>query len=194
MAGLDLKIIAGGFSAIVLMIIGIWNSPLMQPHWKERLISFVNPEADELGIGHQVLQSKIGIGSGGFSGKGFLKGTQVAGGFVPEAHTDFIFAVVGEEWGFIGGIFLLVLYGMLMYKFINIARTSKDIFGTMVCVGVTSMFLFSILQNMGMAIGLVPVSGITLPFMSYGGSALTTAFMSVALVLNVGMRRKKINF
>ena len=177
MAGLDLKIIAGGFSAIVLMIIGIWNSPLMQPHWKERLISFVNPEADELGIGHQVLQSKIGIGSGGFSG-----------------NTDFIFAVVGEEWGFIGGIFLLVLYGMLMYKFINIARTSKDIFGTMVCVGVTSMFLFSILQNMGMAIGLVPVSGITLPFMSYGGSALTTAFMSVALVLNVGMRRKKINF
>lgn len=193
-AGLDLKIIAGGFSAIVIMIIGIWNSSLMQAHWKERLISFVNPEAEELGIGLQVLQSKIGIGSGGFSGKGFLKGTQVAGGFVPESHTDFIFAVVGEEWGFVGAVFLLVLYGILMYKFIEIARTSKDTFGTMVCVGVTSMFLFSILQNMGMAIGLVPVSGITLPFMSYGGSALTTAFMSVALVLNIGMRKKKINF
>ena len=193
-AGLDSKVIIGGFAAIIILIAIIWNSPFMHDYWKVRLISFLNPEADELGANLQLIQSQIGIGSGGIIGKGFGKGTQVAGGFIPEAHTDFIFSVVGEEWGFIGGIFLLVMYGILLYKFINIARTSKDIFGSMICIGVTSTFIFSIVQNIGMTIGVAPITGITLPLMSYGGSSLTTTFMSIALVLNVGMRRKKINF
>ncbi|MBU5483565.1 rod shape-determining protein RodA [Clostridium sp. MSJ-11] len=193
-AGLDFKVIGGGILGIILLIAAVWNSPLMHDYWKVRLISVVNPGADELGANLQLIQSQIGIGSGGIVGKGFTKGTQVAGGFIPEVHTDFIFSVVGEEWGFIGAIFLLALYGILLYKFINIARTSKDIFGSMICIGVTSTFMFSILQNIGMTIGVMPITGITLPFMSYGGSSLTTAFMSIALVLNVGMRRKKINF
>ncbi|MBC2397320.1 rod shape-determining protein RodA [Clostridium tetanomorphum] len=193
-AGLNLKVICGGFAAIIGAIAIVWNSPLMQNYWKVRLISFLDPEADELGAGLQLLQSQIGIGSGGILGKGFLKGTQVAGGFIPESHTDFIFAVVGEEWGTLGAIFLLALYGILIYKFINIAKTSKDIFGSMISVGVVSTFLFSIYQNIGMAVGAAPITGITLPLMSYGGSSFITAIMSIGLVVNVGMRRKKINF
>src|SRR3712207_6104509 len=120
--------------------------------------------------------------------------SQVSGNNIPEAHTDFIFAVVGEEWGLIGAIFLLCLYGLLIYKFIKIAKNSKDIFGTIITVGVISTFLFSIFQNIGMTIGLMPITGITLPLMSYGGSSILSNFMSIGLVLNIGMRRKKINF
>ncbi|GAA0718635.1 rod shape-determining protein RodA [Clostridium malenominatum] len=193
-AGLNLKVIVGGFASVIGLIALIWNTPLMYGYWKVRLISLINPGADELGANLQLIQSQIGIGSGGIIGKGFGKGTQVAGGFIPEVHTDFIFSVVGEEWGFIGAIFLLLMYGILLYKFINIAKTSKDIFGSMLCIGVTSTFIFGILQNIGMTIGVMPITGITLPLMSYGGSSLTSTFMSIALILNVGMRRKKINF
>lgn len=193
-AGLDWRIITGGLTGITALVAIIWNSPLMQAYWKNRLTSFLHPEADELNTGLQLVQSKIGIGSGGLLGKGFLKGTQIAGGYIPEAHTDFIFSVVGEEWGFIGGVVLITLYTILIYKFIKTAKNSKDIFGTMVTVGITSSFMFSIIQNIGMTIGIAPITGITLPFMSYGGSSSLTNFMAVALILNINMRRKKINF
>jgi rod shape determining protein RodA len=193
-AGLDLKVIGGGFAGVAALIAIIWNLPIMPTYWKNRLVSFINPDADELGSGLQLLQSKIGIGSGELFGKGFGQGTQVSGGFVPEAHTDFIFAVVGEEWGFVGATLLVLAYGYIIYRFIVIARTSKDIFGSMLTVGIVSSLLFSLLQNIGMTIGLMPITGITLPFMSYGGSSMLTNFMAVAIVLNVGMRRKKINF
>ncbi|OFI07223.1 Rod shape-determining protein RodA [Clostridium acetireducens DSM 10703] len=193
-AGLDKKVIIGGLSSLVVLIAIVWNSPLMQAYWKERLVSFLNPELDELGSGMQLIQSKIGIGSGGIIGKGFLKGTQIAGQFIPESHTDFIFSVVGEEWGFLGAIFLLSLYGLMIYKFIKIAAESKDLFGRIICIGIISSFLFSIFQNIGMTIGIMPITGITLPLMSYGGSSVITTFMSIGLILNIGMRRKKINF
>lgn len=193
-AGLDLKVIGGGFAGVAAFIAMIWNLPIMPTYWKNRLVSFINPNADELGSGLQLLQSKIGIGSGEIFGKGFMKGTQVSGGFIPEAHTDFIFSVVGEEWGFLGAMVLVLVYGYIIYRFIVIARTSKDIFGSMLTIGIVSSLLFSVLQNIGMTIGLMPITGITLPFMSYGGSSMLTNFMAVAIVLNVGMRRKKINF
>ena len=193
-AGLDLRIIGGGILGLVAAIAVVWNSPLMETYWKTRLVSFLDPEADELGSGLQLIQSQIGIGSGGILGKGFLKGTQISGGFIPESHTDFIFAVVGEEWGLIGALALLFLYGIIIYKLVGIAKNSKDIFGSVICVGVISTLLFSILQNIGMTIGIMPITGITLPFMSYGGSSMLTGFMSLGLVLNIGMRRKKINF
>ncbi|WP_125152602.1 rod shape-determining protein RodA [Clostridium rectalis] len=192
-AGLDNKVIGGGFLAIFILIVIVWNSPLMHEYWKVRLISFVTG-GDELGSGHQLRQSCIAIGSGGLFGKGFLKGTQVAGGFIPESHTDFIFAVVGEEWGLIGAIFLLTLYMIILYKFVKIAKTSKDILGSVLTIGILSTMLFSILQNIGMTIGVMPITGITLPLMSYGGSSILSSFMAIGLVLNVGMRRKKINF
>lgn len=194
MAGLNLKVIIGGIGSVIVLIAGIWNSPLMELYWKSRLTSFLSPEKDELGSGMQLISSLIGIGSGGILGKGFLKGTQISGGFIPEAHTDFIFAVVGEEWGLVGAGFLLILYGLLIYRFIKISVSSKDTFGSVICVGVISTTLFSILQNIGMTIGIMPITGITLPFMSYGGSSILTNFIALALVLNVGMRKKKINF
>ncbi|MCM8710372.1 rod shape-determining protein RodA [Clostridium sp. SYSU_GA19001] len=193
-AGLNSKVIIWGLIGIVGFIAVVWNSPLMASYWKVRLTSFLNPEADALGSNLQLLSSMIGVGSGGILGKGFLKGTQISGGFVPESHTDFIFSVVGEEWGLVGAIVLLFLYSVLLFRFIKAASTSKDLFGSIICVGVISTFLFSILQNIGMTIGIMPITGITLPLMSYGGSSMLTNFMAIGLVLNVGMRRKKINF
>jgi rod shape determining protein RodA len=194
MAGLNSKVILWGLGAVVFLVGIIWNSPLMESYWKDRLTSFLNPEADELGSGMQLMASLIGIGSGGFLGKGFLKGTQVSGGFIPEAYTDFVFAVLGEEWGMVGAVVLLMLYVFLLYRFIKVARSSKDIFGMIIVVGVISTFMFSIFQNIGMNIGIMPITGITLPLMSYGGSSMLTNFMAIGLVLNIGMRKKKINF
>ncbi|SKA75331.1 rod shape determining protein RodA [Clostridium sp. USBA 49] len=192
-AGLNTKVIGWGFLGIIIVIAIAWNS-IIPPYMKLRLTSFLNPEADELGSTFQLTASLIAVGSGGIFGKGFLKGTQISGGFIPEAFTDFIFAVVGEEWGLVGAITLIVLYAILLYRFIKIASTSKDIFGSIICIGVVSSFLFSILQNIGMNIGIMPITGITLPLMSYGGSSMVTNFIAIALVLNIGMRRKKINF
>jgi rod shape determining protein RodA len=190
--GLDSKVVIGGLTSILLLIVGVWNSPIMKSYWKGRLTSFLHPEQYELTYGLQVIQSKIAIGSGRIFGAGFGKGVQSQN--VPENYTDFIFAVLGEEWGLIGAVLLLLLYGVLIYQLIKIAKSSKDIFGTLICVGFISNLLFSIMQNIGMTIGLMPITGITLPFMSYGGSSLLTSFIALGLVLNVGMRRKKINF
>ncbi|MFL0195775.1 rod shape-determining protein RodA [Clostridium sp. WILCCON 0269] len=193
-AGLDLKVILGGILGLTLVIAIAWNSPIMPYYQKMRIISLFNADKYQLSFALQLTQSKIGIGSGGILGKGFLKGTQISGGYVPESHTDFIFSVVGEEWGLIGAISLILFYGIVIYRSINIAKESKDIFGSVVCVGIVSSMLFSIFQNIGMTIGLLPITGITLPFMSYGGSSILSAFISISLILNIGMRRKKINF
>lgn len=197
-AGLNIKVIIAGFIGIIGLIVGVWNSGIMPYYWKKRLTIFLNPESDELGYGLQLIQSQIGIGSGGISGNGVKIGDRAVTGFVsqfvPESHTDFIFSMVGEKWGLIGGIALLVLYFILLYKIIKIARRSKDTFGNVICVGVFSSFLFSIIQNIGMTIGILPITGITLPFMSYGGSSLLTNFIALGLVLNIGMRKRKINF
>ncbi|GIM29208.1 rod shape-determining protein RodA [Clostridium polyendosporum] len=197
-AGLDMKIIGGGLFSLVLGIIVVWNSGVIQDYQKRRLTSFLNPEADELGSGLQLLQSMIGIGSGGFFGTGLnlMEGSSPSyvSQFVPESQTDFIFAVIGEHWGTMGAIVLLILYGILIYRFIVTARQAKDIFGSVICVGLSSYFLFGILQNIGMTIGLMPITGITLPLVSYGGSSLLTTVMSIALIMNIGMRKKKINF
>ncbi|MFX0549258.1 rod shape-determining protein RodA [Hathewaya histolytica] len=191
-AGLNSKVILGGLISLVLLITIVWNSSLMPNYWKGRLSSFINPEKYESTYGHQIIQSQTAIGSGQILGTGFLKGKQLK--FVPEAHTDSISAVIGEQWGFIGMLVLLGLYGILFYRIIKISITSKDIFGSMICVGIVSYFMFAIIENLGMNIGIMPVTGITLPLVSYGGSSLLTNYISLALVLNVGMRKKKINF
>lgn len=197
-SGLNLKVIMSGVIGIIVFIAGVWNSGILPSYWKKRLTIFLNPESDELGYGLQLIQSQIGIGSGGVTGNGAKIGDRALTGFVsqfvPEAHTDFIFSMVGEKWGLVGGLFLLTLYFILLFKIIKTARRSKDIFGNVICVGVFSSFLFSVIQNIGMTIGILPITGITLPFMSYGGSSLLTNFIALGLVLNVGMRKKKINF
>ena len=193
-SGLNLKVIIGGFISLIPLSLIIWFGGFLKEYQKLRILVFLDPESYQQGGGFQLTQSLIGIGSGGLLGAGFLKGTQAAGGFIPEGHTDFIFSVVGEEWGLIGAVLLLVLYGILIYRMIKLAKESKDIIGRLICVGTASAFLFSILQNIGMTIGIMPVAGITLPFMSYGGSSILANFMALGLVLNVSMRRNKINF
>ncbi|WP_294406843.1 rod shape-determining protein RodA [uncultured Clostridium sp.] len=197
-SGLDLKIIGGGLVSLVVGIIVVWNSGLIEEYQKNRLIAFWDPTAYETGNGYHLIQSLIGIGSGGLIGSRPSITSEVAMGYaaqnVPEVHTDFIFAAIAEQWGFVGAMFLLVLYGCMLYRMIDIARTSKDIFGSVICVGIVSYFLFAIMQNIGMTIGLLPITGITLPLVSYGGSSLLTTILSIGLVVNVGMRRKKIHF
>lgn len=197
-AGLDMKVIGGGLLALVIGILVVWNSGLIQDYQKTRITSFMNPEANMAGSGYHLSQSLIAIGSGGIIGNRPSLANDASSGYaaqhVPEVQTDFIFAAIAENWGLLGVIFLLIMYGLLISRMITIARTSKDIFGSIICVGLVSYFLFAILQNIGMTIGLMPITGITLPLLSYGGSSLLTTIMSIGLVLNVGMRRKKIRF
>lgn len=191
---LDWKIIGGGFLLLFISIAIAWNSGLIKDYQKNRFLTFMDPTSDSTGDGYNIIQAKIAIGSGGLTGSGYMNGSQTKGGFIPEAWTDFIYSVVGEEWGIIGTGGLLTLYGIIVFRMINIARDSKDVFGSIMVSGVTGSMIFSILENMGMNIGLMPITGITLPFMSYGGSSMLVYFMSLAIVLNVGMRRRKINF
>ena len=197
-AGLDRRIIIGGFSALLIGVVVLWNSGLILPHQKARITAFMNPETDTSAQGYQLNQSLIGIGSGGVVGTRPSLDPEVSPGYagthVPEIQTDFIFAAIGEQWGFLGAMLLLLLYGILITKMINIARKAKDRFASLVCIGLVSYFLFAITQNIGMTIGLIPITGITLPLISYGGSSLLTTTMAVGLVLNIGMRKKKIHF
>ncbi len=197
-AGLDIRFFIGGFSALALAIILILNFNIIAPYQKKRLTSFLNPEADMSESGYQLRHALISIGNGGILG---IQGSTAkensmgyAAQYVPEVQTDFIFSSIGEQWGLVGCLFLLLLYGILIYRMILIARTAKDTFGSIICVGLVSYFLFAILQNVGMNIGLVPITGITLPLISYGGTSLLTTVMSIGLAINVGMRRKKIRF
>ncbi|WP_010235606.1 rod shape-determining protein RodA [Clostridium arbusti] len=193
-SGLNLKIIFGAIALVIPACIIVWKAHILKAYQMARITSFLHPETTQQSTGYQLTNSKIGIGSGGLLGKGFLHGTQVSGGYVPEAHTDFIFAAVGEQWGLIGSIALLCLYAIVLYRIIKIAKNSKDILGKLICIGTFAGLTFSIYQNVAMTIGLAPISGITLPLMSAGGSSIIANFMALALVLNVGMRKKKINF
>lgn len=191
---LSIKVIVGGFLSLIPTCSIIWFGGILKEYQKYRILSFINPGAYQQDSGFQLMQSLIGIGSGGIYGEGFLQGLRTSGGFIPEIHTDFIFSAVGEEWGTIGALVLLCAYGLLIYRMIKIGKESKDLTGKIICIGTASAFLFSVFQNIGMTIGIMPVAGITLPLMSYGGSSLLANLISIALVLNVGMRSKKINF
>ena len=191
-AGINYKIVAGAFGAFLVSLPIMWN--LLKPYQKDRILVFFNPELDPMGAGYHVIQSETAIGSGKFTGKGLFQGTQNNLGFIPERHTDFIFSVIGEELGLVGALLILVLFLWLLLRCLHIARVSKDDYGMLICVGVMAMFLFHVLENIGMTIGLMPVTGIPLPFISYGGSSLLTNMAAVGLVLNVGMRRQVIRF
>jgi len=191
-AGAKLKhlglIIGAGVAALPLM----WF--LMAEYQRMRFIVFIDPDLDPLGAGYQIMQSIIAVGSGGSWGKGLFESTQVQGLFLPEQHTDFIFAVLGEELGFAGAVGLLALFFLLIYRIILIGAQAKEKFGACICCGVATMLIFQVIVNIGMAVGVMPVTGLPLPFMSYGGNALFANFISIGLVLNVGMRRHKIQF
>ncbi|BCS98547.1 rod shape-determining protein RodA [Desulfoluna limicola] len=163
----------------------------LKAYQKQRVLTFLNPDRDPLGAGYHIIQSKIAIGSGMLTGKGFLKGTQNTLSFLPERHTDFILSVLAEEWGFLGTVLLVLMYCTLFVWSLNIAHKSKNTFGTITAVGVTAMLFWEVFINMGMVMGLMPVVGVPLPLVSYGGSSVVTSLMSIGLLMGVSMRRFK---
>ena len=166
----------------------------LRDYHKERILTFLNPSRDLQGAGYHITQSQIAIGSGQMWGKGFQEGSQGLLRFLPEKHTDFAIAVFSEEWGFFGCVALLALFCCFLLCIINTARGAKDHFGSLLCAGVFFYFFWQILVNIGMVLGLMPVVGIPLPFMSYGGTATIVNFIMVGLVLNVSMRRFMFKF
>ncbi|MFB3926440.1 MAG: rod shape-determining protein RodA [Syntrophales bacterium] len=180
-------------SVVIVVTSGVLLLPLcwmvLKDYQRERIMTFLDPERDPLGSGYHIIQSIIAVGSGGFLGKGFLKGTQSQLRFLPEHQTDFIFSVFAEEWGFIGGLVLLVLFLALILWCLRIAQHSRDLLGTLIAFGITMLIFWEVLINVGMVLGIVPVVGIPMPFMSYGGSALVVLMMGVGLLMNISVRR-----
>jgi len=182
---------AKGWVAIVLIVAVVAGAGwfLLKDYQKARIGTFLNPDADVLGSGYQVRQSKIAVGSGGFSGKGFRGGTQSQLRFLPVQHTDFILAVIAEEWGFLGVILVLGLFATLFLRALKLAQTARDRGGVFLVLGLTAMMFFSVVINASMMIGLAPTTGIPLPFVSYGGSSVATTFLAIGLILGVQYRR-----
>jgi rod shape determining protein RodA len=172
------------------LVAGVWSSgKLLKPYQKARLTSFINPDNDPRGTGYQLLQSKIAVGSGGIWGKGAEKGTQTQGDFLPIPHADFIFAAFSEEHGFFGAILVLLLYFLILMRLIQNAQTAADLPGSLIIMGLVAVLTFQIAVNVGMVIGFMPVTGIPLPLMSYGGSSVLFTFLALGVAMNVRMRR-----
>jgi rod shape determining protein RodA len=190
LAGIEWKHAAVGVVLIGLLIpVGLNMRHHLKPYQQQRIETFLHPEEDQRGAGYQVLQSEIAVGSGGFWGKGFGKGSQNQLGFVPVRYSDFILAALAEEMGFIGVCVVLLLYLGLILRLVDNAQKAKDKAGMFVVMGVTAILGFHVLVNASMVIGYVPVTGIPLPLMSYGGSATAFVFLALGLVMNVRMRR-----
>jgi rod shape determining protein RodA len=174
----------------IIGVVSVFQLGVLKQYQLDRLGAFLDPQIDnQRSAYHTLNQSKIAIGAGGFAGKGLFKGTQTNLSYVPEQSTDFIFTVVGEELGFVGSALLLALFATIVWRTWRTAGLAKDLYGTLVCVGVLAMFVFQIFENAGMTMGIMPITGIPLPFLSYGGSSTLLAFAAVGLVLNVHMRR-----
>ncbi|MBU8850034.1 MAG: rod shape-determining protein RodA [Desulfobacterales bacterium] len=171
------------FAAVPLVWLALKN------YQKLRILTFLNPDRDPLGAGYHIIQSKIAIGSGMLTGKGFLKGTQSALSFLPEQHTDFIASVLAEEWGLVGCSILLILYFFLLLWGLNIAYNCRNMFGSILAFGVTTMIFWQIFINIGMVMGLMPVVGVPLPLVSYGGSSVITNMVGFGILLNISMRK-----
>lgn len=185
----------GGIAFTFLMLfMAAWGLNIIKPHQKDRLIAFMDPDADPTGQGWQLKQSLIAIGSGHHVGKGIFKGTQSRLRFVPDQETDFIFTVVGEETGFIGSVLVLGLFGALLYRALAIAAVAKDTAGRLIAGGIAAMWLVHVMVNIGMAVGMMPVKGMPLPFVSYGGSNMLTMMAAVGLLQSVYIHRQKIIF
>ncbi len=172
-----------GFLGVVF-----WN--VLKDYQKERLIMFLDPEKDALGAGYHLIQSRIAIGAGGFWGQGITQGTQTQLNFIPEQHTDFIFSAIGEECGFFGCFLLMLTFWYLCWRILKIANTSRDNFGSLLVIGVLSMIVFQVVVNIGMNVGIAPVTGIPLPWISYGRSALLKNFISIGLIESVAAARR----
>ena len=186
-ARLTWKTFIGIVTFVIAMVPLAWK--FMKPYQRRRVTTFLNPESDPFGSGWHVLQSKIAVGSGQIWGKGFMEGTQAQLNFLPEVHTDFAFSIWAEEWGFIGAIILIGIYFFFLVRCIRIAQEARDRFGAFLAFGITSMIFLQVVINVFMVLGLLPVVGIPLPLISYGGSSVITTLMGAGIILNIRMRR-----
>jgi rod shape determining protein RodA len=190
MGGIRLRQAVILIAVFALLGAGVWRSgKVLKPYQKARLTSFTNPENDPKGTGYQIRQSMIAVGSGGLWGKGTSKGTQTQGDFLPIPYTDFIFAAFCEEHGFIGAVFVLLLYFLILIRLIQNAQTAADPPGSLIIMGIMGILLFQIFVNIGMCVDIMPVTGIPLPLMSYGGSSVIFSFLALGIVMNIRMRR-----
>ncbi|MBS5335582.1 MAG: FtsW/RodA/SpoVE family cell cycle protein [Anaerovoracaceae bacterium] len=191
-AGIDYKILFKSIIAAVAALPVVYS--LLGDYQKQRIEAFLHPDNLNLPGNYQVWQSKVAIGSGGFWGKGLFNGTQKELDFIPVQQSDFIFSVVVEELGFVGGLFVILLYAGLLFRFIKIIRDALDLYGALIVVGFTAMFLFQIFENIAMTMGLMPVTGITLPLLSGGGTSVVASLISIGVILNIGINSKPIRF
>ena len=193
-----LLLFGGSFLILVLLLSShlLFETPLpfIKEYQLNRLVVFVNPDLDPQGAGYNILQSKIALGSGKVFGKGLFAGTQNQLNFLPEKHTDFIFSVIGEEFGFLGISTVLGLYLLLFWNMIKIAINARDDFGKLVVTGIIALLFFHVFQNSGMTMGVMPITGIPLPFISYGGSAMLSNMIAIGIIININVRKKKIMF
>lgn len=189
MGGAKLRHLALLALAGVTMVVLVVNSPLLEDYQRDRLTTFINPDSSDTEAGFNQAQAQIAIGNGGLTGTGYGQGEQTRSGLVPEQETDFIFTAIGEELGFVGSCVVLGLFALLVVRVWRAAQLAKDSFGTLVCVGILAMIVFQMFQSIGMNTGIMPVTGIPLPFISYGGSSSLVSFISIGLVVSVRMRR-----
>ncbi len=195
MAGAKIVHLVGFVLIGALLFTGMWYSGRLKEYQKQRLIVFINPEADPKEGGYHVLQARIAIGSGGIWGKGLGHSTQVRGGYIPEKQTDFIFTDVGEELGFVGSVLVTLLYaGFLLRGVLVIAAADEDVLGKLIATGIVTMFAFHVIVNIGMNVGILPVAGVPLPFFSYGGSNMIVALACVGLLQSVALHRHQLLF
>jgi rod shape determining protein RodA len=187
-SGIRWRWILAALAASPLSLYLLWNN--MHNYQKTRILSFLDPQSDPLGAGYHVIQASIAIGSGGIFGKGFLEGTQARLHFLPEQHTDFIFAVLAEEGGLVAVLLLLTLYGVIISRILAIAARAHTRFGSLLCVSIASVFMLYIFVNIGMVTGMLPVVGVPLPFISYGGSALVTMLAALGIVMRVAIESR----
>jgi rod shape determining protein RodA len=190
LAGINLKYFI--YSSLFLLISLPFVISFLKPYQKLRILTFFNPDKDPLGAGYQIIQSKIAIGSGGLTGKGFLKGTQGYLEFLPEKHTDFIFTLFSEEHGFIGSLMLLFIYGVIIYRVIDIGKNARSFFGKLFCFGFASSIFVFISVNMSMVLGLLPIVGSPLPIMSYGGSSMLATMIGFSIVMSTKIYQKQL--
>ncbi len=190
LSGVNIKFFI--YSGLALIVSAPFVISFLQPYQKLRILSFFDPERDPLGAGYQIIQSKIAVGSGGLTGKGFLKGTQSYLEFLPEKHTDFIFTLFSEEFGFLGSILLLLIYAVLIYRIISIGSMSRSFFGRLYCYGFGSAIFIYIVVNMSMVLGLLPIVGSPLPIMSYGGSSMMATMVGLSIVMSAKIYHRQL--
>ncbi len=193
LAGLDWRVIAGGTVLGAITVAAAWEFNWLHDYQKERILTVINPQLDTQDAGWHTIQAAIAIGSGGLFGKGWLNGTQTHLEFLPEKHTDFIFAVYGEEFGLIGGVVLVVLYLLFIGRCLVIASNASTLFGRLMAGTMSLLFFTYAFVNIGMVTGMLPVVGVPLPFMSFGGTALMTLFIAVGILMSVQSHRKLVN-